>query len=618
MALDRLRRTLSSIANVGRTILFVGIVSWKAAPVHIMAWGLVTAASALIPIGMVVVTKLIVDAVVSAIRSPNLSNDFRTILFFIGLELVLALLQKVLGNLDTVLTRILDDRSTLYIGTLTFDQSIRLDVSYYQQSDFFDKMRLAQVNGSGSCIQLFQFLVVLMRRLLTFGGFLALFLRLNGLLMLVLVVTTLPSLIADLRYSFNRYYAQRRLSPTARRADYVADLLVGGAYAKEVRVFDLGRYLIDLWKSIQTQLHRETIRISYRGAAMKSAASVVSLLGFYGCYGYTVWRTVVGALTLGDMTMYAQALSRAQSAIEGVSISISYIYRNYLGVSSLVSFLELEPRVVSKPDSKQLSRPIRKGIELRGVSFRYPGSEEWVLKDVNLEIGPGESIAIVGENGAGKTTLVKLLTRLYDPTEGVIRIDGMDIRDIDLTDVRSVFGVIFQDYIRYQATVQENIGFGNLKDMANIERTAEAARKTGAASIVEQLPDGYDTMLGKEFGDGIELSIGQWQKIALARAFMRDAEIFILDEPTASLDVMTEYEIFKSFRYLMDGKMCILISHRFSTVRMADRIVVLDRGTIVECGSHGELMARGGKYSYWFNIASENMNRNSPGEAQVL
>ncbi|HID31351.1 MAG TPA: ABC transporter ATP-binding protein, partial [Desulfobacterales bacterium] len=286
MALDRLRRMLSSIPNVGRTILFVVVVSWKAAPVHIMAWGLLTTASALIPIGMVVVTKLIVDAVVSAIRSPNLSNDFRTILLFIGLELVLALLQKVLGNLDTVLTRILDDRSTLYIGTLTFEQSIRLDVSYYQQSDFFDKMRLAQVDGSSGCIESFRFLVVLMQRLLTFGGLLALFLRLNGLLMLVLTVTMLPSLIIDLRYSFRRYHTQRLWSPTARRADYVADLLIGGAYAKEVRLFGLGRYLINLWRSIQTQLHRKTIRISYRGAAMKSAASAVSLLGFYGCYGY--------------------------------------------------------------------------------------------------------------------------------------------------------------------------------------------------------------------------------------------------------------------------------------------------------------------------------------------
>jgi ATP-binding cassette subfamily B protein len=342
-----------------------------------------------------------------------------------------------------------------------------------------------------------------------------------------------------------------------------------------------------------------------RRAAVGFALGLVATLGFYGSYAWIVWRTVQGAITLGDMTLYLALFRQGQSVFQSILGAMGKIYENNLFMANFYDFLEIEPRLESAAGLRPPPARIVHGVEFRGVGFRYPESDEWVLRGIDLVIRPNEKIALVGHNGAGKTTLIKLLSRLYDPTEGSILLDGADLREIDPVAWRQKIGVIFQDFVRYHLPARENIGFGQIEAVSRMDRIVEAARKSDAHALIEELPQGYDTTLGRWFRDGHELSVGQWQRIALARAFMRDAEILVLDEPTASLDAATEYEIFRHFQELTEGKMAILISHRFSTVRMAHRIVVLQGGRIGEIGSHDELLAGGGLYARLFGMQAE-------------
>ena len=332
---------------------------------------------------------------------------------------------------------------------------------------------------------------------------------------------------------------------------------------------------------------------------------MLSNLAYYGSYIWVIVRTITRAITLGDMTMFLSVFRQSQRAVQMLLENFSRLYENNLYLDNLLDFLKIEPALEIPENGKIAPAPILEGVRFENVSFKYPGSEKYVLKNVNLFIKPGESIALVGLNGAGKTTLIKLLTRLYDPTEGRITLDGTDLRDFDLQSLHQRFGVIFQDFVRYQFSVKENIGFGQVEELENQERIEVAADKGGATEVIAELPEGYETVLGRRWNRGHELSGGQWQKIALSRAFMRKAEVLILDEPTSALDAEAEYEIFLRFRELMQGRVAVLISHRFSTVRMADRIVVLSEGRIIELGSHEELMARNQSYAHLFNLQAE-------------
>jgi ATP-binding cassette subfamily B protein len=401
------------------------------------------------------------------------------------------------------------------------------------------------------------------------------------------------------------FRAISRRAPESRLLNYIENLLTNNETVKEIKLFGLGPSLKDRYETLFTQFLEEDTSIARRNTFASLAWGMISNLAYYGSYIWVIIRTITQAITLGDMTMFLSVFRQSQRAVQSLLENFNRLYENNLYLDNLIDFLKIEPALLSPENGKIAPAPIEQGVRFENVSFKYPGSEKYVLKNVNLFIKPGESIALVGLNGAGKTTLIKLLTRLYDPTEGRITLDGTDLRDFDMKSLHQRFGVIFQDFVRYQFSVKENIGFGQIEDLDNQNRIEEAADKGGASEVVSELPEGFDTVLGRRWNRGHELSGGQWQKIALSRAFMRKAEVLILDEPTSALDAQAEYEIFLRFRELMQGRIAVLISHRFSTVRMADRIVVLSEGRIIELGSHEDLMARNQSYAHLFNLQAE-------------
>jgi len=382
--------------------------------------------------------------------------------------------------------------------------------------------------------------------------------------------------------------------------------------AKEVQMFGLAPWLVERYRALSSLFYEENRRLAVRRAVVSGLLSIVGTLGYYGAYAVIVLRTVHGELTVGTLTFLAAAFSRSRDLIQRLLLGASDVYEQALYLRDLFTFLEMQPTIASKPGALPVPRPFREGFVFEDVGFRYPGSEHWAIRNVSLRIRPGERVALVGENGAGKTTITKLLARLYDPTEGRVVLDGVDLREYDLADLRRAIGVIFQDFVRYDMRFDENVGVGEIESVrgyldngasaAAPEPLVHAADQSLASSLLPRLPAGYRQMLGRRFEDGVDLSGGEWQKVALARAYMRDAQVLILDEPTAALDARAEYEVFKRFSELMAGRMGVLISHRFSTVRMADRIVVLKGGEVVEQGTHENLVGAGGLYSELFGM----------------
>ena len=424
-------------------------------------------------------------------------------------------------------------------------------------------------------------------------------------LAVLVILAAIPNFLSNSRFAEMSFRALTRRAPEARLLRYIETLLTSNESIKEVKLFGLGEALKARYLNLSTQFMEEDRIIARKNTFASLAWGMLSNLAYYGSYIWVIIRTIAQEVTLGDMTMFLSVFRQSQQAVQQLLRNFSSLYENNLYLDNLVEFLKVEPALVSVKNGIIAPIPIEKGIRFENVSFRYPGSEKMVLQNINLFINAGESIALVGLNGAGKTTLIKLLTRLYDPTEGRITIDGIDLREIDLKSLHQRFGVIFQDFVRYQFSVRENIGFGQIEDLDNQSRIDMAADRGGADEVIAELPDGYDTVLGRRWNRGHELSGGQWQKIALSRAFMRKAEVLILDEPTSALDAEAEYQIFLRFRELMEGRIAVLISHRFSTVRMADRIVVLSEGRIVELGSHLELMGHNQAYAHLFNLQAE-------------
>jgi ATP-binding cassette, subfamily B, bacterial len=442
----------------------------------------------------------------------------------------------------------------------------------------------------------------LMRSLITFLSMIALIARLGWVVAVVALLAPIPSFIASSRYGWQGYSMMRRQSPDRRRMSYFLGLLTQDTYNKEIKLFGLGSHFIERWREIADRFYRENRGLVIRRYLMGFAWGSLTTIVTSGTYLYVALQAVAGRLTLGDLTFYTQAVGSVQSSFGSILDGLSGMYENNLYLNNLYDFLDYQPAIQSPPDARKLQLPIRQGIEFRDVSFTYPGKTEPALRNVSFTIRPDEAVALVGQNGAGKTTIVKLLTRLYDPDEGQILLDGFDIREYDLDSLHAAIGVIFQDYVTYYFSARDNIGVGRLPEMENLARVEQSAAKSGADGVIRKLPKGYDTTLGRWFDEGYQLSGGEWQKVALARAFMRDAEILVLDEPTASLDARAEYEIFARLKELTEGKMAVFISHRFSTVRLADRIFVLENGTLTEAGTHVDLLALGGTYAELFNL----------------
>ena len=567
--------------------------------------GLLTLGGALLPATQAWVGKLIVDGVVAAIKNGSDPARTQTVFVYLIFELMLFLLSAGFNQARRLIQQLIQLQLANRIRGEIIRKALTLDLAFFEHPEFYDRLQNARREGGYKPTELINDTFQIVQNSITMISFGLLLLRFNPWLVVILLATSIPAFIAETRFSEQGFRLLTRRAPESRQINYLSRLLTEDGAAKEIKLFNLGDTLLGRYMTLFEKFFQEDKALARRRALVGFGLGLITTAGFYGSYAWIVWHTVQGKISLGDMTLYLAIFRQGQATFQSILSAIGNIYENNLFMANFFEFLGLQPQLGLTAGDQKLPVPLSRGIEFRGVGFRYPENNQWALRDINLTIRPGEKIALVGHNGAGKTTLIKLLSRLYDPTEGTILIDGIDIRALEPIELHKRIGVIFQDFVRYHLPASENIGFGQIEAVHDMERIIESARKSGADTVIENLPEGYETMLGRWFHGGHELSLGQWQKVALARAFMRDAEILVLDEPTASLDAATEYEIFRHFQELTEGKMAILISHRFSTVRMADRIVVIQDGHIAELGTHDELMRQEGTYARLFSMQAE-------------
>jgi ATP-binding cassette, subfamily B, bacterial len=578
-----------------------------------------------VPVAVLWVGKLIIDAVVAA-RGGNL--DSRQLWWLVGLEIALAFLGEVLARLSAVVESLLGDLFSNRTSIMLMQHAALLDLYQFEDPAFYDQLDRARRQTTGR-IGLLAQLLSMSQDALTLVSLGAVMLVYSPWLLLLLAVAVVPGFLGEAHYAALEYSLLFRRTPERRQLDYLRYLGASDRPAKEVQLFGLAPWLVERYKKLSTRFYEENKSLTIRRSAVATLLSAIGLLGYYGAYAIILLRAVQGALTLGSLTFLAASFMRSRDIIQRLLSGAGALYSQSLYLKDLFDFFETTPTISSKPGAPAVPRPLREGFVFENVGFRYPDDDKWALRGVNLSLQPGERLALVGGNGAGKTTLVKLLTRLYDPTEGRILLDGRELREYDLDSLRRNVGVIFQDFYRYDLRFDENIGVGEIEQVRDYLDSAEglngnpppapsevdgghtplvivsAAEKSLAASLLDRLPQRYEQILGRRFQGGVDLSGGEWQKVALARAYMRDAQVLILDEPTASLDARAEYEVFRRFAGLMAGRMAVIISHRFSTVRMADRIVVFDEGRVVEEGTHDALIAKGGLYSELFALQAE-------------
>jgi ATP-binding cassette subfamily B protein len=555
-----------------------------------------------IPMATAWISKLLIDTVVAAASGDGDPALVRRVAGLVAAQLGVYLAGSLLQTLRTIVQQALQELTANRVQLTLMEHANRLDLAFFENPKFYDTLQQAQREASYRPLSMVQELFGVVRSLITFLSMIALMARLGWVVAALALIAPLPSFIASSRYGWHGYWLARRQSPDRRRMGYFLDLLTKDTYNKEIKLFGLGDHLITRWKAIADRFYRENRALLTRRSMLGFAWGSLTILVTSGTFLYVALQAIARRLTIGDLTLYTQAVSNVQSSFQGILSGMSSLYESGLYLSNLFDFLDYEPAIRDRPGAIPLPLPLRSGIEFRGVHFTYPGKSAPALRGVSFTIDLDETVALVGQNGAGKTTIVKLLTRLYEPDDGVILLNGRDIRDYDLASLRLAIGVIFQDYVTYFFSAAENIGVGQLAQIEERALIEEAAAKSGADTVITRLPNGYDTTLGRWFDEGYQLSGGEWQKVALARAFMRDAEVLILDEPTASLDARAEAEIFARMQKLTEGKMALFISHRFSTVRLADRILVLEDGAIKEDGTHEALLALGGTYAELFNL----------------
>jgi ATP-binding cassette, subfamily B, bacterial len=576
---------------------------WDCAPEVVLLSSLARVIVSMIPVGLLWVTRIIIDSIDRHLAYHlALRPHFW---WFVGLEFVLASAVAMLGRILTFFDTVLADKFTRHISTRIMEHASRLDLTRYEDPLFYDKMERARVQGTDR-VMLVQMTGRLIQDVIGALSLAAGIVFFSPWLLFFLIACVVPAFLGETHFAFLGYSLNFEQTPARRQMDYLRILGGSRESAKELKLFGLGPFLVGRYKGLSDELHEQNVRLAKRKLFFGAFLTVLGTVGYYGGYAYVVYETVMGRLTIGQLTFLAGAIAGASAGIQAVFTTFSGIADQALFMTDLVDFFAVQPTIQSKPGALVAPRPIRQGVEFRNVSFAYPGNRRQVLSGVNVRIEPHERIALVGENGQGKTTIVKLLTRLYDPTEGQILLDGVDLRDYNLDDLWKEIGVIFQDFVHYEMTAAENIGVGRIEEAHNSFRIRAAAMKTFAEKVIQKLPKGYDQLLGRRFEGGVDLSGGEWQKIALARAYLRDAQLLILDEPTAALDARAENEVFQRFAELTQGKMSLLISHRFSTVRMADRILVLEKGGIAEQGHHDQLVKDGGIYAEMFELQAAN------------
>jgi ATP-binding cassette subfamily B protein len=599
------RERLQALRHLPRLLRMV----WETEPRYVVAILALRVARAVIPLAVLWVGKLIVDEVVRAIAVAGAGGDapWLRLAELLALELGIALVGEGLSRVSALLESLLGDLFANRTSVELMRHAATLDLEQFEDAEIYDRLERAR-RQTVNRIGLFTLLLATVQDLITLVTLSVALAVYVPWLLVLLVVAVLPSLLGETHFASLGYSLLYSWTPERRQLDYLRYIAASDVSAKELKLFGLSDFLVGRYDRLSRKFYEANKALSVRRSLVSTLLATVGTLGYYAAYAVIIYLTVVGhrspagLFTIGVLTFLAGSFRQSRDLIQRVLLSLSQIFEQSLYLDDLFSFLALEPRIRPTSGARTVPMPIRQGFTFENVGFRYPGSEHWAVRGLDFTLAPGERIALVGENGAGKTTLVKLLARLYDPTEGRILLDGVDLREYDLDSLRRNVGVIFQDFVRYDFLLRENIAVGNIGRLEDEPRIEGAAARSLADSVAARLPGRYDQMLGRRFEGGVDLSGGEWQKVALARAYMREAQLLILDEPTAALDARAEYEVFLRFSELTQGRMAVLISHRFSTVRMADRILVLRGGDLVEQGTHEELLALGGLYSELFQL----------------
>lgn len=565
---------------------------------------IVQGAIPLIPLFMM---KLIIDSLSSAAGAVDKSAAYANVLFLIFILAGTVVISSIISTIGGFVKEWQSQLVTDHMTNIIHAKSIEVDLEYYENPRYYDTLHRAQHEAGFRPTKIVNGLIQTFRSIVSVSAICILLFSFHWVITMVILISAVPTVIIRFFYSKKIYKLHNKQTTNERYASYLSSMLTTSGHAKEIRLFGLGRLFIERFKNLRNELRKQYFKISRHRSVAELISQIFSSIAIYACFAFISYQAVLGVITIGTLVMYYQAFQRIQGFFSEILGGFTGLYDDSLFLNNLFQFLDLK-RKVAEPSAgiaKKMPNKIEKGIIFSNVNFIYPNGDRKVLTDISFEIMPGEVIALVGENGSGKTTLIKLLSRLYDPDDGTILFGGENIRDFEIEILRREITIIFQDYIRYNLTARENIWLGNTRIPSDHKRVIDSALNSRAHKVIESLPKGYETVLGKLFEDGEELSIGEWQKVALARAFMRDSKIIILDEPTSSMDAKAEYAVFQNFKKLASGRTAILISHRFSTVRMADRIFVMDNGKIIEQGTHKELVYKAGMYAEMFETQAQ-------------
>jgi ATP-binding cassette subfamily B protein len=592
---------------------------WKAAPGWTSAHVLLVLVQGVLPLAGLYLRKRIFDAIAVGLAGSDITGAFHLVMPWILGAGAVAAASALLASLSDIVGQAQSMTVTDAVSDVVHAQSIAVDLEYYEDPRYYDTLHRAQAEAPYRPTHIVNGLVQLGRSSISLAGLATLLVSANWMVGLVLLAAALPGALVRLVYSRRLFNFEREQAEAERRAWYYHWMMTNLGHAKELRLFNLGPLFQERFRTLRRQLREGRLKLAGRRSLSDLLAQIIATAAIYGTFGLIAYQAVSGSMTLGDVVMYYEGFQMGLGQLRSLLQGLTGLYEDNLFLTNFYQFLDLKPHVQTPVPPHPVPEPMRQGVTFEQVRFGYPSGTRQVLDDVNLTIGPGEVVALVGENGSGKTTLIKLLCRLYDPSSGRIAVDGVDLRQLDPVQWRRQISVVFQDYVQYYLSARENIWLGNVETDPDSEQIELAARLSGAEAVIRRLPQGFDTLLGHQFRKGQELSIGEWQKVALARAFLRDSRIVVLDEPTSFLDPLAEAELFEQFRKLIQGRMGILISHRFSTVRMADTIYVLDGGRVTERGSHDQLLRLGGTYAHLFEVQARNyVQDSSPSASQNI
>lgn len=593
-----LKERLEALRNLPRFFRLV----WQTSPRIMVVNGILRIARSATPVAILYVGKLIIDQVILLSKTHNTSPEATHHLWgLIALEFGLAIASDALSRAISLMDSLLGDLFANFTSIRIMRHAASLDLDQFEDSNFYDKLERARQQTTGRTILLSQVLSQV-QDLVTMVFLTAGLMAFNPWLIVLLLIAVIPAFLGESYFNDKTYALTRQQTTERRELDYIRYLGASDDTAKEVKLFNLSDFLIGRFRTLSEKFYSDNRSLTVRRSTWGAVFAFIGSIGYYAAYMIIIWRSVSGALSIGDLTFLAGSFRQLRSLLEGILSRFTSVSQGAIYLRDLFEFFEIQPRIRIADHPRPFPKKIKEGFTFEHVGFRYMDSERWAIRHLSFTLRPGEKLALVGENGAGKTTLIKLLARLYDPVEGQILLDGINLKEYDPEALRHNIGIIFQDYLRYQMTFAQNIAVGNITHKDDRALIESAAQQSLADKLALRLPDKYDQALGRRFNQGVELSGGEWQKVALARAYMREAQLLILDEPTAALDARAEYEVFQRFADLTRGKSAVLISHRFSTVRMADRILVLDKGQMLEIGSHEELLEKDGRYAELFHL----------------